>query len=60
MVVQVTAVGCAVALPFAIASRIVGGPPPVPVAIAGAGSLAGVAAAFFVSYRGASVRRLLR
>jgi hypothetical protein len=54
------AAGCAVALPFAVTSRVVVGPPLLSVAIAGAGSLAGVAAAFFVSYRGASVRRPLR
>jgi len=54
------AVGCAVALPLAIASRVVASPPLVAVAIAGAGSLAGVVAAFYVSYRGTSLRRLLR
>jgi putative peptidoglycan lipid II flippase len=53
-------VGCAVAVPFAIASRVAVGQPLVSVAIAGAGSLAGAAAAFFVSYRGTSVSRLLR
>lgn len=53
-------VGCAIAVPFAVASRVVVGQPLLSIAIAGAGSLAGVAAAFFVSYRGVSVRRLLR
>ena len=53
-------VGCAVALPFAIATRVVTAPPPLSVAIAAAGSIAGIAAAFFVSYGGASARRLLR
>jgi peptidoglycan biosynthesis protein MviN/MurJ (putative lipid II flippase) len=54
------AVGCAVALPFGVASRVVASPPLLAVAIAGAGSLAGGAAAFFVSYRGTSLRRLLQ
>jgi putative peptidoglycan lipid II flippase len=54
------AVGFAVALPFGVASRVVASPPLLAVAIAGAGSLAGGAAAFFVSYRGASLRRLLQ
>jgi putative peptidoglycan lipid II flippase len=54
------AVGCAVALPFAAASRLVAGPALLAVAIAGVGSVAGVLAAFAVSYRGAALRRLLR
>jgi len=54
------AVGGAVALPFAAASRLVAGPALLAVTIAAVGSIAGVVAAFFVAYRGASLRRLLR
>ena len=52
--------GGIVALPVAAAARFVAMPPLAAVAVAAAGSIAGIAAAFLVSYRGADLRRLLR
>jgi putative peptidoglycan lipid II flippase len=51
------AVGCAVALPFAIVARAIATPS---LAVAAAGSAVGAAAAIFVAYGGAPLRRLLR